>query len=86
MGTPHGYEEILMDSADQKPMFIREVELAARWDVSVKTLQRWRYQGIGCAHHKIGARVMYKLSDVEAAETISRRTQSDRTSGWAKLK
>ena len=71
-----------MDSADQKPIFIREVELAVRWGVSVKTLQRWRYQGVGCAHHKIGARVAYKISDVEEIESSVRRTQSDKASGW----
>lgn len=65
-----------MDHGPQSVTFLREKELADRWSLCVKTLQRWRYRGIGVVHHKIGGRVIYKLTDVEAAENSARKCQT----------
>ena len=42
--------------------------LANRWLISPRTLEQWRWQGRGPRYLKIGGRVVYRLSDVEAFE------------------
>ena len=44
-------------------------DLANRWRLSPRTLERWRWEGIGPHYLKIGGRVIYRLSDVEEYET-----------------
>jgi hypothetical protein len=48
--------------------FFQQVELADRWRVSPRTLERWRWTKTGPAYTKIGGRVVYALADVEAYE------------------
>ena len=43
-------------------------DLARRWRVSPRTLERWRWLGQGPAYLKLGAAVAYRLDDVEAFE------------------
>jgi len=43
-------------------------QLAARWDISEATLERWRSKGIGSKYLKICGRVLYRLVDIEAYE------------------
>jgi hypothetical protein len=45
-----------------------ENELASRWGLSVKTLRRWRQEQLGCVFCKLGSRVVYLLTEVEAFE------------------
>jgi hypothetical protein len=45
-----------------------ENELATRWGLSVKTLRRWRQEQLGPVFCKLGARVTYLISEVEAFE------------------
>jgi predicted DNA-binding transcriptional regulator AlpA len=46
-----------------------EQELSSRWQVSIKTLQRWRGQQAGPKFIKLENRaVRYRLSDIEAYE------------------
>ncbi len=45
-----------------------ENELATRWGLSVKTLRRWRQDSLGPVFCKLGARVTYLISEVEAFE------------------
>lgn len=47
---------------------LREDELARRWRISPRTLQRWRSKGQAPAHLLIGHRVLYRQGDVEAFE------------------
>lgn len=47
---------------------LRESELAERWRLSVRTLQRWRRAGLGPVFLLLGRRVAYRLSDVEGFE------------------
>lgn len=54
---------------------MNQVELAARWKISPRTLERWRWTGDGPAFVKIGGRVVYRADDVEAYET-GRRCES----------
>ena len=56
-----------------------EYELAYRWHMSVKTLRRWRQELIGPVFVKLGARVTYLVSDIEAYERrVSRYSTSAR--------
>ena len=50
------------------PDFLLERELAERWRISVRTLQRWRGEGSGPAFLRLGRRVAYRLSDIESFE------------------
>ena len=47
---------------------IDENELATRWGLSVKTLRRWRQESLGPVFCKLGARVTYLITEVEAFE------------------
>ncbi|MFC7478427.1 helix-turn-helix transcriptional regulator [Dankookia sp. GCM10030260] len=52
---------------------LQQLELALRWNLSPRTLERWRWLGKGPAYLKLGGRVAYRLEDVEAHETAQRR-------------
>ncbi len=43
-------------------------ELAARWNLSPRTIERWRSNGDGPRFVRLGNRVMFRLEDVEAFE------------------
>jgi len=47
---------------------IDENELSQRWGLSVKTLRRWRQEKLGPVFCKMGARVTYLISEIEAYE------------------
>ena len=47
---------------------LNQKELARRWGISHRTLERWRYTGLGPAFLKLGGRVLYRLPDIEAFE------------------
>lgn len=47
---------------------LNQIELAARWNISHRTLERWRWSGEGPRFIKIGGRVVYRLEDIEAYE------------------
>ena len=47
---------------------LNQVDLARRWSISPRTLERWRWLGQGPQYLKIGGRVVYRLDDVEAYE------------------
>ena len=47
---------------------LNQQELADRWDLSERTLERWRSIGWGPYFLKVGGRVVYRLEDIEAYE------------------
>ncbi|MEW8415677.1 MAG: helix-turn-helix domain-containing protein [Candidatus Thiodiazotropha endolucinida] len=47
---------------------LNQAELADRWGVSQRTLERWRAIGWGPCFLKMGGRVVYRLEDIEAYE------------------
>ncbi|KAF0228204.1 MAG: hypothetical protein FD175_2310 [Beijerinckiaceae bacterium] len=49
---------------------LNQIELAARWNISHRTLERWRWSGEGPRFIKIGGRVVYRLEDVEEFEAV----------------
>jgi hypothetical protein len=47
---------------------LNQVELARRWSLSPRTLERWRWRRQGPPFLRIGGRVVYRMSDVETFE------------------
>ena len=56
---------------------LNELELAMRWGLSVKTLQRWRSEGRGPRYLKLFKRVTYPI---ESVLDFERRSLHDTTS------
>lgn len=52
-------------------------ELAERWSISPRTLERWRWAGEGPRFLKLGGRVVYRIADIEAFEAAHLRTRTD---------
>lgn len=59
---------------DRHLRHLHQLELALRWNVSHRTLERWRWLGQGPHFLKLGSRVAYRLEDVLAYEEAQRRT------------
>ena len=60
----------------QEPTPVRHFnqhDLARRWRVSPRTLERWRWLKQGPAYLKVGNHVVYRIEDVEAYEFAQRR-------------
>ncbi len=55
---------------------LHQVELARRWKLSPRTLERWRWLGQGPRYLKIGGRVVYRVEDVEAYEADQVRSST----------
>ena len=53
---------------------LTQTDLARRWRLSPRTLERWRWLEQGPAYLKVGNHVVYRIEDVEAYETEQRRT------------
>jgi hypothetical protein len=49
-----------------------QIELARRWRISPRTLERWRWLRQGPRYLKIGKRVVYRLEDVQTFEAAKR--------------
>lgn len=49
-------------------LFLDQTELADRWRISPRTLERWRSLKTGPNYTKIGGKVVYAIADVEAYE------------------
>jgi len=65
------------------PTYLSPDEVAARWRVSVRTLERWRWKKTGPHYHKLGGKISYSLSDLEAYERRRRaETHSSILGSW----
>ena len=56
---------------EHSPVQVRHInqrQLAARWCVSARTLERWRWVGQGPKFLKLGGRIAYRVQDVEEYE------------------
>lgn len=47
---------------------LTQAQLAARWHISPRTLEQWRWLGKGPKFLKIGARVLYDEAEIEGFE------------------
>ena len=47
---------------------LNQIDLSRRWSLSPRTLERWRWLGVGPRYLKIVGRVVYRLEDIEEFE------------------
>ena len=66
--TPNPLSVTALDLAMPTRQVLSEADLASRWGMSPKTLQRWRMEGRGPHYLKLGKRVNYPLNAVIAFE------------------
>lgn len=57
----------------KRDRLLTQKQLAERWDVSPRTLERWRWLKEGPRYTKIGSAVRYSLADVAAFESTGLR-------------
>jgi hypothetical protein len=58
--------------------FLNQVQLADRWHMSPRTLERWRWLGQAPRFTKIGGKVLYRLEDIQAFEGTQLRQHTPR--------
>jgi hypothetical protein len=51
-----------------------QLDLARRWRVSPRTLERWRSLRQGPPYLKLGAIITYRVEDIETYEAAQRRS------------
>jgi predicted site-specific integrase-resolvase len=56
---------------------LNQINLADRWNISHRTLERWRWTGEGPPYIKLGGRVVYRLEDIERFESEQLRAGTD---------
>lgn len=59
---------------------LNQIDLARRWTISPRTLERWRWTGDGPQFIKIGGRVVYREEDVVAFEALRTRASTSERS------
>jgi predicted site-specific integrase-resolvase len=52
-------------------------DLAFRWSLSPRTLERWRWAGTGPTYLKIGGRARYRIEDIEEYERLQKFCGAD---------
>ena len=52
-------------------------ELSERWNISWRTLDRWRWACEGPRFLRLGGRVVYRIADIEAFEEAHVHTRTD---------
>ncbi|NWH07815.1 MAG: helix-turn-helix domain-containing protein [Alphaproteobacteria bacterium] len=65
-----------MEATKVDVICINQMELAARWRISHRTLERWRWTGEGPKLLKVGGRVVYRLTDIEEYEEMMIRSST----------
>ncbi len=63
----------MSDAADNLPAHLTQAELATRWRITTRTLDRWRIAEIGPAWIRINGRILYRAEDVLAFEAVRLR-------------
>lgn len=61
------------DRPGARPPHFSQRELAERWRITTRTLDRWRIAEIGPAWIRINGRILYRAEDVLAFEAIRLR-------------
>lgn len=47
---------------------LSQKDLAERWAISQRTLEKWRGRGVGPCYLKIVGKIVYRIEDIEAYE------------------
>ena len=53
--------------------YLNQIQLARRWGLSPRTLERWRWLKKGPVFMRIGGAIRYSIDDIEAFENAQRR-------------
>lgn len=61
--------------------YLSITEAAERYHVSVSTIRRWKAQGRLPEPYKMGRRVLWKISDLDAWDEEARRSGGSRKKG-----
>lgn len=61
------------------PPYLTQEDIATRWAISPRTLERWRWLGIGPRYLKIRGRVRYRQEDIDAYEAEQVRESTSAT-------
>jgi len=56
------------ESTKMSDTCLNQIDLARRWRISPRTLERWRWLREGPRYLKLGGRVLYRVADIEAYE------------------
>jgi hypothetical protein len=67
-----------LEIASVSTKHLNQTELARRWRMSERTLERWRWLGQPPRFLKIGGHVVYRLEDIEAFEAKQLRQRTPR--------
>jgi predicted DNA-binding transcriptional regulator AlpA len=67
-GSCFSISEDFRAAIDRLRRFLNQAELAERWRLSERTIEKWRSTGRGPQHLKLGRRVVYRLEDIERFE------------------
>ncbi len=70
---------------NQEQLYFSEKSLAKRWDMSFRTLQRWRWLGVGPPYTKIGGRVRYQLENIKKFEEENSRDGKSKNTSDEKI-
>jgi hypothetical protein len=72
-----------LEKSIMSPTYLNQDELAQRFRVSPRTLERWRWKKTGPNYVKLGGKIVYSLTDVEAYERRRRaETHSSILGSW----
>jgi predicted DNA-binding transcriptional regulator AlpA len=63
------FADASMPNMTNNVIYLSQRELAARWGISPRTLENWRWRNKGPTYIKLGRRrVRYRLTDIQAFE------------------
>lgn len=80
LGRTHNTAANTQTSRPQ-PSVVRHLtqrELADRWRISPRTLERWRWVGQGPSYLRIGGSICYRVEDIESFEAAQCRVAGAR--------
>ena len=74
------------DTLPGPQVYLTQRDLCLRWQLSGRTLKRWRAEGVGPAWYVIGGSIRYRVEDVEDYELRQRHDaisarETDRSKG-----
>ena len=56
--------------------FLTSEELADRWNLALKTLRQWRWNGRGPRYSKVNGQILYSVQHIEAFEISKERNNT----------
>ena len=73
--------ELMCKETKMEVVHLNQKQLAARWNISEASLERWRSEGIGAKFLKLCGRVLYRQVDIEAYDESCLATSTSQRAG-----